>query len=444
MSIGTKLLMARHHIIFMVGLILAFGAILYLESFKVTPGNFSVNIDENIPKVSSRPLTDEELQWGEVAWRYFERNWNAKTGLVNSVDAYPAATLWDTASYLLGLISAYKLELIDEKTFDTRLSTALNSLKGIELFDDLLPNKSYNANTLRMVNYDNTPTQRGIGWSAIDIGRVMVPFTVLVWNFPKYTEQVNQVISAWSMESVIIDGTLFGALVDESDKTILLQEGRIGYEEYAAKSFSLAGYDVSKALLYSDFLIYEPIYGVKVPVDSRKPEQYNAHNYVVSESYILDLLEYGGDRTSKEFAHRVYMAQKKRYENTGVLTAVSEDNIDRAPYFVYNTVYSSGKAWNAITETGEDASEFRSLSTKAVFGWHMLYETDYTKQLVDAIKNNYDEEKGWYSGIYEKTGKPNKSLTANTNAIILEALHFKVFGSMLKIGARSKNTLAKG
>ena len=111
---------------------------------------------------------------------------------------------------------------------------------------------------------------------------------------------------------------------------------------------------------------------------------------------------------------------------------MSEDNLDQAPYFVYNTVFTDGKEWNAITEDGTDASEFKTLSTKAAFGWHMLYETDYTKKLMDVAKTLYDPNKGWYSGLYEKTGKPNKSFTANTNGIILEALAYKQTGVLLK------------
>ena len=76
---------------------------------------------------------------------------------------------------------------------------------------------------------------------------------------------------------------------------------------------------------------------------------------MVSESYILDSLEFGADSVSKIFAHRVYKAQENRFERTGILTAVSEDNVDEAPYFVYNTVFSDGKEWNAITDQGEDA-----------------------------------------------------------------------------------------
>ncbi|OUS32622.1 hypothetical protein A9Q99_00385 [Gammaproteobacteria bacterium 45_16_T64] len=404
---------------------------------EVSRENFKIEEKIKITYPSSRELNEVEQEMARIAWRYFENNTDEDTGLVNSVDGFPAATLWDIASYMLGLISAYKLDIVDADTFDSRIEKLLKSLYELDLYDGVLPNKSYNVKTKRMVDYTNKISDNGIGWSAIDIGRIMVPFNILVWNYPQHTKGVNRILSRWDMTYLVSRGVLVGATIDKKGKTKYVQEGRIGYEEYAAKSVSLAGIDVSVALQYSDFLKYVPIMGVDVPTDIRDPKKYKAHNYVVSESYILDAIEFGSDEISTQFSYRVYKAQENRYKKTGILTAVSEDNIDQAPYFVYNTVFSSGKAWNAITDSGEDASQFRSVSTKAALGWHMLYESDYTALLMKHIENNFDSEKGWFSGIYEKSNVPNKAITANTNAIVLESLHYKVFGPLLNISGKN-------
>ena len=100
------------------------------------------------------------------------------------------------------------------------------------------------------------------------------------------------------------------------------------------------GMDVYRALRYMDFLEFIDVYGIKVPYDLRDPETYGAHNYVLSEPYILDGIEFGWDEASHEFAIRIYRAQEERYKHEGTLTAVSEDHLDQPPYFVYNTVYS--------------------------------------------------------------------------------------------------------
>ena len=438
MSFRKSLIRARSHIVFMLALITAFGIVMTLERVDFenrVSARMNIKNETIIPLPKSRTLTSEELQWANIAWKYFENNTIEETGMVNSAHQYNASTLWDTSSYMMGLISAQRLEIITDANFKQRMQSLLGSLAKLPLYEGKLPNKSYNTISLKMVDYKNKATPRGIGWSAIDIGRVMVPINVLVWNYPEFTTEVQAVIKRWDLNAMVKDGSLYGALL-ENGKTLYLQEGRLGYEEYAAKSMQLMGYDVAEALDYQSWLKFIKINGINIATDSRRPEEFTAHNYVVSEPYILDGLEFGWDQISRQFSNRVYAVQEARYKETGILTAVSEDNIDVAPYFVYNTVFTSGKAWNAITENGDDASEFKSLSTKAAFGWHALYETEYTTKLIETASKLYDEEKGWYSGLYEKTGLPNKALTANTNGIILESLAYKALGPLLKPGQK--------
>jgi hypothetical protein len=450
MTFRDGLRAARSRIIIILGLLASIGIIVALEAVKLPSGSNSSASNGSLPQASTpqftlewtadsqtmpapSELSQEELEFARIAWQYFEKNYQAKTGLVNSVDGYPASTMWDTGSYLMGIISAYKLGVISKPVFTERMKSALGALATLPLFDNELPNKSYNTLTKEMANYDNSSTPRGIGWSAIDIGRLFVPLNIIIWNYPDFAGDVRLVMERLRFRNVVRDGTLYGAVVDDSNRTKYPQEGRLGYEEYAAKSYTLMGADVSVALRQDDYLHYETIDGIQVPTDSRSPDRYKAFNYVVSEPYILDGLEFGFDNISREFAYRVYAAQEKHFERTQTLTAVSEDNIDAPPYFVYNTVYTGGKAWNCITDKGEDVSRFRSVSTKAVFGWHALYRTDYTKRLFDKIKTLYDPQKGWYSGLYEQTGQPNKAITCNTNAIVLEALAYKRFGAHLRL-----------
>jgi hypothetical protein len=428
-------LQARSYLVVLAALVLCFVLAYSLNVFApgATPETLWPATSADIPATRVGSWEEADTKAGQTAWKYFENNYQEKTGLVNSADNYPAATMWDTGSYLMALISARRLNLIGDSEFDSRLSLGLQSLAKCPLFDGKLPNKSYNTMTLDMVDYNNHPTSRGIGWSAIDIGRLLVSFNIITWEYPDHTAEVRTVLDHWKLGDLARKGQLMGGVVGPSNNTLYVQEGRLGYEEYSAKSFSLIALDVSTALHYQTFLHYVDIYGVNIPTDSRSPEKYHAPNYVVSEPYILDGLEYGWDNFSREFAYRIYRAQEERYQHTKILTAVSEDNIDQAPYFVYNTVFTNGKAWNAITDTGVDASRFKSLSTKAVFGWYALYKSDYTTTLRHAIRDANDPGRGWFAGIYESTEKPNRAITANTNAIILESLCYQRFGPLMRI-----------
>lgn len=437
MTFKEGLLKARSHLVFLLGLAVAFGLILSLENWEIAKPEASQQpkiILHTLPKLPGpEPLTERELQWARTAWSYFENNYQPATGLVNSVQDFPSTTMWDTASYLMALLGAHKLGFVDQVEFDGRITRLLSTFEEMALFEGRLPNKAYNSATAEMVDYQNQKIDSGIGWSAIDIGRLLVPFNLLVWNHPQHTKRVRRVLTRWDFDALINEGQLFGTAVNQAGQREYLQEGRLGYEEYAAKSFSLLGKDVGVALGYDNYLEFIEIYGTKIAYDSRKPEEFTAHNYVVSEPYILDGIEFGWDQVSAELARRIYTVQHSRYKDTGILTAVSEDHLDQAPHFVYNTVFTDGKAWNCITEDGSDASQFKSLSTKAVVGWHMLYRTPYTETMMSSIAELFDKDKGWYSGRYEKGNKINGSITCNTNAIIIEAITYKKFGSFLKL-----------
>ncbi|MDK9776030.1 MULTISPECIES: DUF3131 domain-containing protein [Vibrio] len=439
MEFKKSLINARHHIVFILGLITALLIAFSIETRETGQvlGNITFDAPEDIPFKPQRILTEEEYEWANVAWQYFDNNYQENTGLVNSVDGYPSTTMWDTASYLLGLIAAEKLNIVTDDVFNLRMDKALTTLARLPLVDGQLPNKAYNTQTLQMVDYANNPKDNGIGWSAIDIGRVLVPLNIMIWQYPQFNKQVNDVLNHWKVSAMIKDGYLFGARPTNNDGLMeLVQEGRIGYEEYASKSLALMGRDVFNSMKYIDYLELIDVYGIEIPTDKRDPAEYHAHNYVVSESYILDGLEFGADSVSKVFAHRVYEAQERRYEDTGILTAVSEDNVDEAPYFVYNTVFSDGKKWNAISDDGKDQSHLKTLSTKAAFGWYALYESEYTDLLIAEASQLYSDDKGWYSGRYESDGRVNKAITANTNGIVLESLAYIENGPLLKVGEK--------
>lgn len=437
MSFKQSLVRARSHIVLIVAILVSFAAVIAIDrnSPAVTRAAAAAEIplgdSTDLPALPApRPLTEEEQAWARIAWRYFVRNTQAATGLVNSVDGFPSSTMWDTASYLLAVISAKRLGLIDANEFDRRISAALDALARIPLFDGQLPNKSYDTRTLEMVDYTNQKAASGIGWSAIDIGRLEVPFNILVWQYPEFTVAVSRVTRRWSISAIARNGELIGAS-RSTNKVVLQQEGRLGYEQYAARTLLLTGVDCAKAATWPGHLGFVDIYDVPVPMDTRDPARYGAQNYVLSEPYMLAGLEFGLNGTAKEFAWRLLKVQRARYVATGQPTAVTEDHLDRPPYFAYNTVYSGGKAWATVTDSGADASAFRSVSTKAAFAWNALFRNAYTAKLVAVVQSANNPEKGWYAGVYEKSGQPNTVLNANTNALILESLAYIEKGRLL-------------
>ncbi|RQR34397.1 DUF3131 domain-containing protein [Burkholderia sp. Bp9143] len=397
------------------------------------------------------PLDAREMQMARQAWVYFENNYQPATGFVNAGDNYPSTTMWDTASYLGALVAARNLDLIDKREFDDRLGALLRTLNSLDLFRGELPNTVYNTQTAQKVNYANQPGE--IGYSAVDLGRLLIWLKIIEQRYPEHANAIDHAVLRWNFAHVVdACGTMYGAKLGADKQVQYVQEGRLGYEEYAASGFRLWGFSTCLASRPEPYSLV-PIYCVDVPYDSRDPRALSQHNYVVSESYVLYGLELGWadtiDRTAAtqaelsrdtwiaNFARRIYQAQENRFVETGILTARSEHQLDVAPYFVYDTIYSDGYAWNTITEKGEYVPQFAAISTKAAVGMWVLWQSPYTDRLADAVWGQYQPAKGYYEGVLENGAGPIKTFTANNNGIMLEALMFKAKGRLLAFDDRA-------
>jgi hypothetical protein len=441
---------ARSSIVWIAAILVAFGAVWWIEresgkeliakeqgaTTRAAPaaGLAALPASPDLPAAlpAPRALTDQERQWARTAWTYFERNTDPATGLVGAVEGFPSTSLWDTASSLLALLAARELEVIDQKAFDTRMARALDSLGKLPLYGNALPNKTYDTRTLAMTDYRNQPAPTGIGWSAIDLGRLLVPLNIIAWQHPQHTVAARRAIARWNTAQLAQGGQLWGMQAGDGGAPHAVQEGRLGYEQYAARTLGLMGLDVEVAANPMVNLQLVDIEGIAVPADRREPRTHGAQNHVVSEPWILQGLEFGWTRASREIAWRVYRAQEERFRKTGIQTAATEDHVDQAPYFVYNSLYNGGKRWVAVSEKGEELPQLRTLSTKAAFGWHVLLRTPYTTQLVQSVAGLSDPARGWYAGQYEAGGKPNQSVNANTNAVVLESLAYLARGPLLQ------------
>jgi hypothetical protein len=384
----------------------------------------------------SRFIGSEDEQWvAKAAWTYFEKN-RLPTGLVSSAAGFPATTMWDVGSQLAGLTSARELGLVSKADFDAWMGEVLTSLQRIELYHGELPNKAYNAATLAPVGYGEVTIRRDTGFSALDLGRLVIWLNIVAARYPRHAEACKAVTARWQTARLAKDGHLMG--VDaQKGKESWNQEGRLGYEQYAARALESIGVTAPDAVNPYAHSIEVSMYGVKVPVDARDMHDSVAHNYVTSEPYVLDGLETGFKSVPADFAGRVLLAQIHRTRATGNVTAWSEDNIDRAPWFIYNSIYVDGAAWNAITAHGKDASEFQGSSTKAALGWHVLFQTRDTEHAYRTMQWIADPKQGVFAGFYEKTQLPNRALTLNTNGIVLEALLYARVGMPLERWAHS-------
>ena len=454
MSFRDNLINARSHIVFLVALGCGLGLVLQLEknmpadppmtertSAQPVPAEFSApglsaapiaafEAIEPLPLAITGSSRPEDLAHARIAWTYFENNTHPETGLVNSADQYPSTTMWETGSYIVAVISADLLGLIDSDEAEERLGRVMDTLATIRLFDDILPNKAYNVQTGDLVDYSNKPVERGLGWSALDIARAVGTLSHAEQSYPSLAGKVAAVMDHWDLDQMVEDGQLIGGNMAEEGLR-RDQEGRVGYGQYAAKAMMLRGFDMVRAYRAEDHLMVEEVEGQPIPVDDRLHRNVTPA-FTVSEPYVFDGLEFGFDARSHRFATTIYKAQEARWRETGQLTAVSESHLDEAPYFVYSTIWGGGAPWAVMTFQGERLDSKRTVTVKTAFAWDALFGTDYTQELVSALAPLGDTDRGWPEGIYEADGSTNGSVTANTNAVVLASLAFRVHGPIAR------------
>ncbi len=379
-------------------------------------------------------LSQADLRMARIAWTYFENNYNPETGLVNAVNNFPSTTMWDTGSALAATVAALDFGFIDKKDFDDRISALLGSLSRMKLFNDEAPNKVYNTKTLEMVNYANKPTEFGIGVSALDLARLMSWTRTLTCMHPKFHHGVKSTLSRWKYERIIQDDQMYGLARSKSNQEEIKvwQEGRLGYEQYAGKIFERYGFKAPIAASYDNkYRGNVDIMGVNIAHDTRDPRDWHANNYVLTESYTMDAMELGLDDDNRELVRNIFEVQKQRWLDTGIVTAISEDNINQEPWFLYNTIYNAGQFWQTTNSSDVAYDHLKTVSTKAAISMALLFpEDEYSAVLMSAVESAYDIEKGWYSGIYESGAGYNTVTTANTNGVIMSGFLYKKYGSL--------------
>lgn len=368
------------------------------------------------------PLSAQDRALGTACLHYMQAN-RLKTGLVSSGAKFPATTMWDVGSQLAGMVAARELGLLGPKDFDAWMRQVLTSLAALRLYHGELPNKAYNGETLLPVDYGSLAPAKEIGFSAIDLGRLVRWLDIVAARYPQHRAAARAVTARWKTARLAQGGSLMGTSMMAGQEQ-WVQEGRLGYAQYAARSLLPLGVQAADAARPDAHLRWVSVSGVRVPVDTRDMTTSGGHNYVTSEPYVLDGLETGFKALPAPYARAVLAAQEARYKATGVLTAWSEDNLDRAPYFAYNCLYVDGQAWTTLDANGHAIPQLRGSSFKAAAGWHALFGTPYTAKLMQAMRPLVDPAAGAFAGTYEALKGPNRALTLNTNGVVLEALWY--------------------
>ncbi len=367
------------------------------------------------------PLTNDEKEIARRAWRYFIENRQSNTGFVNSVHSYPYTTMWDLGSSIAALHCAYYLDLVDDLTFRELMTTFLSTLRDMPLYDDQLPNREYDTRSGLMTNLRNAVDDKGSGYSSLDIARTLIWLYVIRKEHPEYSDQINSIVENWRLSRAVHNAELYRELLI-SQGVDRKQEGRFGYEQYAALGFSLWNINLPNAL-DTDNTVEIEVEGIPLLKDQRKPDFLNL------EPFLLTKLEFSKspDAITEQLDALIEIHQRRTLD-IGSPQLFTEDSIDKEPWFLYNVVTSEDGDWQCKMSNQKPHDYCQVLSTKAAFAAAALYNLDFLNEAKKLVTNLFHSRFGYYSGIYEE-GETNKALTVNSNAIILESLAFKKRGA---------------
>ena len=358
-----------------------------------------------------------------IAWAYVEHNTTAATGLANAVYPFQYVTAWDIASLIGATYSAHEIGLLGDSAYDGRLRAILVTLLNAPLFEGAAFNKSYDSHTGQMIDGSRRLSATGYGWSATDIGRLLVWLRIVATHQPRYAALATGIVDRIDMRRLIRNGTLQGRDVDPASGIVRdYAETGLGYEQYAAAGYALWGHRAESSLDAVSHASVVSVFGVPISVDARG----NAR--ITSEPYVMMGLETGfPSLVLREQALALLAAQEARYTRTGTMTMVSEDALPDAPYyFYYYSLYHNGRSF--VVEGPDDGTYIeapRWVSTKAAFGWHALFPTTYTTLAVAAVQSAGVADHGWGAGVYEATHLPANEASLNTAAVVLESLAYQ-------------------
>ena len=367
-----------------------------------------------------------------AAWALIDRAYYPATGLASAQPNWAYPTTWDAASALAAYFSARGLGLISDEEYKQRATRALTTFKNARLYNGIAYGRNYDAKTGELVGPDQKPHPNGTGYSAIDVGRLLVVLKIIATHDADLAPAAEAVARRVDAGRALRGGYMMGEeLSKKTGKPNNYQEGRIGYEQYSATGFTLWGMPAANAVNARNNAIKATVLGIPITGDRRGLDR------ITSEPFILHGLELGFDQQMRELAWQTLSAQAARYSSTGQMTMASEDAINRAPYyFYYYCVYCTKKPFVInVHSPGIDLSDPRWISTKAAFAWHALMPSKYTWLALDAVQPALASN-GWATGVFEATKKSTETYSLNTAAVILEAALYRKTGKPLIQAAR--------
>jgi len=354
---------------------------------------------------------DKWLERARIAWSYFDPGVgvNPDTGLPRASRYWSTVTDWDLAGYIIAIIYAERMGILPREgrwgAMD-RLEKVLRFLETQKLTPYGIPAWGYSSET--------GEPKIGATTNVSDFGRLLIALHMLKKYRPDLADRIYAIVHRVDCARL-------------ADNLAAWRTTSGFYKYYVAHGFKFFGFDkyypVKKALKAFEEIKngeHVDVYGVSLPVTE-----------ITSEPILHMVFELDPGEDFMDYVYRVYLAQESRYKATKKFTAWSEGNTGlRDPSYVYEWIVTpSGKTW-VITPKPVTPIIF----TRAAFGLHAIYDTPYTRSLIEYIEEKVGPQniarikrllppKGFLEGVREN-GDIILELVANTQVMIIEAAYY--------------------
>ena len=225
-------------------------------------------------------LSRNESLLAKKAEHYIQHNFHKETGLWNSVQGDSHTTMWDVASGIAATLALEALGMKETEQVHYELEKTLATLSSFPLYKGSLPNREYSTKTGLPSGRLSDSKSNGNGWSALDIGRLLIWLKILEQQHPELSPSVNEIVTRWDLSRAVHNGTLFGAKLYKN-REYYRQEGRNGYLQYAAEGFKMYGYEFPFPDLEEHLETIET-QGVDIQIDSRNVPFLTSNLYVLA------------------------------------------------------------------------------------------------------------------------------------------------------------------
>ena len=364
-----------------------------------------------VPNVQAAVTTD----WNHVAtvaWKYFQLSpagaVDPNTGLEYGTLDWHYVTDWDIGNYLLAILDAQALGLIQQTgpwgaTY--RLNKVLSYLQTRTLrSDNGLPYWAYHST-------DSSPgtDQSRLVTDVADTGRLLVALYVVETKRPDLAPSVNNILTRPTPTGATLhDVYNTNFIVGKTYNDLYGYYFTLGFAQFPT-FFNVQSSTNAWNNLKS---------GPKVNVYS----QLLPFTNIDSEIFLNGLLEIPNlvDSTFADYAYRTLLAQQGRYQATGKLTGWTEGASDVTPFYLYEwivhtttqppldapgyTLWQLDDTIGGPSQSVINAGKVPIVYTKVAIGMNALFGTPYTQTLVNAVLGKVETQYGFREAIRESDG----------------------------------------